>query len=282
MSSSCKEKSIPAKQNKPFTFVTAASENHFCALESMLYAMKELRSQVPDGAFPRMVIYDLGLSDGQREVLSNLKNNDYMDEWIEFDYGAYPGFWNISNNRGEYAWKTGAVKDVQERHGGVIVWLDTGDVPNHKFIMTMPDYIRKHGFWSPRSTGLMGPRFNHPGLFKYFDIDQTDYLTKENCNGAALGFNADDPRILKEIIDPWYKCGLDLGCIAPAGSSRRNHRQDQSAISLLALRAGFRCFEYPEFHGVTIHQDDQCNERLLRLDETHKLLHPSSIDLINF
>ncbi|CAO3620730.1 unnamed protein product [Cunninghamella echinulata] len=242
----------------------------------MLYIMQDLKEKVAPDQFPRIVVYSLGILPQQATVLKNLHQHGYFDELIEFNYSKYPSFWNVSINRGEYAWKPGAVKEVQEKYGGIIIWLDTGDVPNTRFIETMPTFIKEHGFWSPRSTGLMGAKFNHIGLFRYFKTSKKLYATKENCNGAALGFDADNPKVVDTLIQPWYDCALDKDCIAPKGSSRVNHRQDQSAISFLALRAGYQCFEYPEFHGLTIHQDDFCHQRLALLYQSGDLLTPSS------
>ncbi|CAO3627620.1 unnamed protein product [Cunninghamella blakesleeana] len=267
---------IKTKTEAPYTIVTAASANHFCALEAMLYIMQDLKQIVTPGLFPRIVVYSLGILPEQEIVLKNLHQHDYFDELIEFDYSKYPIFWNVSVNRGEYAWKPGAVKEIQEKYSGVIIWLDTGDVPNKRFIETIPSYVKQHGFWSPRSTGLMGAKFNHIGLFQYYKTSKKMYASKENCNGAVLGFDASNPKIVETLIQPWFDCALDKDCIAPKGSSRVNHRQDQSAISFLALRAGYQCFEYPEFHGLTIHQDDFCNQRLALLYQSGDLLTPSS------
>jgi hypothetical protein len=278
-SNSSSNSSSKVKQRPPYTFVTAASSNHFCALEAMLYIMREIKSHVDPSVYPRLIVYNLGLTARQNQVLDNLYNHGgFFDELIDFNYTKYPGFWDVRVNRGEYAWKPGAVKEVQEKYGGIIVWLDTGDVPNTEFVETMPDYIKRHGFWSPRSTGFMGAKFNHIGLFRYFHSSRREYAMMENCNGAALGFDADNPKVVDTLIQPWYDCALNKNCIAPKGSSRRNHRQDQTAISFLALRAGYRCFEYPEFHGLTIHQDDLCNDRLALLQRSGALLTPSSYE----
>ena len=261
----------------PFTIVTAASSNHFCALESMLYTFRELKKYVAPKEFPRLVVYSLGIDSNQQSIVNNMLEKEYFDEFIEFNYDAYPPFWNVQIERGQYAWKPGIVKEAQKKYGGVIVWLDTGDVPNALFIKMIPEYIRRHGFWSPRSTGLIGSKFNHIGMFNYFKLRRKDFEMYENCNGAAVGFDASNQTIVNELIDPWYECALEQKCIAPPSSSRQNHRQDQSAITLLATRAGYRCFEYPEFHGLTIHQDEFCHQRLMVLEENGLLLHPSSI-----
>ncbi|ORX48577.1 hypothetical protein DM01DRAFT_1338635, partial [Hesseltinella vesiculosa] len=265
---------VPEVPAQPYTFITAASSNHFCALEAMLYILRDLKTQV--AFFPRLVVYNLGLTVHQQRVLTNLHDHGFFDDLVEFDYDRYPDFWDVRKNRGEYAWKPGAIKEVQEKYGGIIVWLDTGDVPNRYFIENIPTYIHNHGFWSPRSTGFMGAKFNHIGLFRYFHASRKDYATLENCNGAAIGFDADNREIVETLIDPWHQCALDKDCIAPKGSSRKNHRQDQTAISFLALRAGYRCFEYPEFHGLTIHQDEFCDQRLSLLHQAGKLITPTS------
>ncbi|CAO3589059.1 unnamed protein product [Absidia cylindrospora] len=244
----------------------------------MLYIMRDIKSHVAPSAYPRLIVYNLGLTASQTRVLHNLYQHDFFDDLVAFNYTKYPSFWDVRVNRGEYAWKPGAVKEVADQYGGTIIWLDTGDVPNTQFVETMPDYIQRYGFWSPRSTGFMGAKFNHIGLFRYFHTSRKEYAHMENCNGAALGFDADNKQVVDTLINPWYECALNKDCIAPKGSSRRNHRQDQTAISFLALRAGYQCFEYPEFHGLTIHQDDLCNDRLALLKRTGTLLHPSSYE----
>ncbi|KAI9492159.1 hypothetical protein BDB00DRAFT_454446 [Zychaea mexicana] len=263
----------------PFTVVTAASSNHFCALESMLYTFQELKKYVAPEDFPRLVVYSLGIDEHQRAIAENLYTEGYFDELVDFNYDAYPAFWNVQINRGQYAWKPGIVKEMQIKYGGVVVWLDTGDVPNALFMRMIPQYIRRHGFWSPRSTGLISSKFNHAGMFNYFKLRRKDFEMFENCNGAAVGFDADNQQVVDELITPWYDCAIEENCIAPPSSSRQNHRQDQSAITLLAIRAGYRCFEYPEFHGLTIHQDEYCHQRLLVLEDSGLLLHPSTIDV---
>jgi hypothetical protein len=44
-----------------------------------------------------------------------------------------------------------------------------------------------------------------------------------NCNGAFLGFRKGS-RAELAVVPAWYRCALDLNCIATEGSSRRNHR----------------------------------------------------------
>jgi hypothetical protein len=45
----------------------------------------------------------------------------------------------------------------------------------------------------------------------------------------------------EELARPWYECALTRQCIAPDGSNRRNHRQDQAALTVLAYLSGDSC-----------------------------------------
>jgi hypothetical protein len=45
--------------------------------------------------------------------------------------------------------------------------------------------------------------------------------------------------VYREIVLPWRACAMNKNCIAPPGSSRRNHRQDQAVLSFLVHRTGF-------------------------------------------
>lgn len=49
-----------------------------------------------------------------------------------------------------------------------------------------------------------------------------------------MGFDTSQPAA-QSLLDAWLDCALHLQCIAPAGSHRGNHRQDQAALSLLVL-----------------------------------------------
>lgn len=265
----------PSISSPPFTIVTAASANHFCSLESFLYALHELKPLVHSWEFPRIIVYNIGLNRTQLSVFRQLQESGLADEAHAFNYSRYPSFWNLQRARGQYAWKAGIVNEVRERYGGVIVWLDSGDIPNTEFLRMMPGYIREYGFWSPRSVGTMD-HWAHGGMFTYFGANKATYANKINCNGAALGFDAENKKIVEELMIPWYDCAMVKECIAPKGSSRYNHRQDQAVITFLAHRAGYDCFESSRFHGVITHEDLGCNYRLSELERQGRLFHPST------
>ena len=64
-----------------------------------------------------------------------------------------------------------------------------------------------------------------------------------------------------DIVEPWVRCARVEACIAPPGSNRRNHRQDQAALTVLAHQAGVAC---RRMHlSVHYHHDDPSDEGTL-------------------
>ncbi|KAG0056599.1 hypothetical protein BGZ83_004381 [Gryganskiella cystojenkinii] len=248
-----------------FTIVTAASSNHFCALESFLYSMSELMEGLErTERRPTLVVYNLGgMDQEQRAQLEYLKDNQYIDEYKDFDYSAYPAFWDISIARGEYGWKAGMIKEVADKYRGLILWLDSGNMLALDFLRYLPGYLEKFGFWSPQSSGTF-KQYTHPGLPAYFQDDLENYAQETNCNGAAIAFDASQDKVYNGLLQKWYECSRTKACIAPEGSSRSNHRQDQAALTYLVKKMRYmeQCRHFPEHYGVTVHQDKVCKERI--------------------
>jgi hypothetical protein len=244
------------RANTPFVFATGASSNHACWLITLLGALKQL---FPD--FP-VVVYDLGLEGDLNITHLNMVHPKNL-ELRRFQYGNYPDFFRIDQEAGEYAWKPVIIKELADEFGKVL-WLDSGNTINKRNnvtdILTALDTV---GFYSPQSVGRLTD-WTHPGMISYFKVPSEEQESwggqdqTQNCNGAVVGFNR-DTAAYHDILIPWAKCALDRNCIAPPGSDRNNHRQDQAALSLLVARrlGEVRC--YPscktECNGISLHRD---------------------------
>ena len=107
------------------------------------------------------------------------------------------------------------------------------------------------------------------------------WQSKRMCNGALIGFRKDDAAY-EMVLKPWVQCAINSKCIIPKGSSRMNHRQDQSALSVLVDRAfglgrgTAHCSIGPVSQaGVVLHKDeslsaDECAELVGRKLPKHK------------
>ena len=79
---------------------------------------------------------------------------------------------------------------------------------------------------------------------------------KRNLASGMVGFNSNNDIALK-IVTEWYEKSKDKELIAPEGSSRSNHRQDQSLLTLISYKENI-VFKLPATHklfGIIVHQD---------------------------
>ncbi|KAF9584469.1 hypothetical protein BGW38_006358 [Lunasporangiospora selenospora] len=146
---------------------------------------------------------------------------------------------------------------------GIVLWLDSGDRISLAFLRWLPSFMRHYGLWTPQSQDFMST-WTHPGMLKYFG-DSIDQFPEEetNCNGAAIAFDIHNTTVREGLLKQWVQCAMEKDCIAPQGSSRENHRQDQAALTYLVKTMGFSdelCHGMPEAFGVQVNQDHYCHE----------------------
>jgi hypothetical protein len=228
--------------------VTAASSNHAGALRQMLESLRRLEARVE--------CYDLGLTTEQARALPRWDGFFYH----RFDYAAHPPHLDVSVNAGEYAWKPVIVADVVERlrahdHRSDVLWADAGCY--FHALQPIADRVGETGgLWVRPSPGVMR-EWAHPLMFEYLGVDANEYGDKRNADATLVGFamgSATPPAreaLYREIVLPWRTCALARDCIAPPGSSRANHRQDQAVLSYLVHKAGYRfVHDTPQALGV--------------------------------
>ena len=215
--------------------VTAASSNHFGALMQMLESLRRLDARVE--------CYDIGLTSQEARALPRWNGLFYH----KFDYARHPPHLHVSVNAGEYAWKPVIVAEVVERSrsgpdSSNVLWADAGCY--FHALQPIADRIRDTGgLWVRPSPGVMR-EWTHPLMFDYLGVEPSAYADKLNADATLVGFaigTADSPAreaLYQDIVLPWRTYALVKDCIAPPGSSRANHRQDQAVLSYLVHRAG--------------------------------------------
>lgn len=225
------------------TIVTGASSNHFHCLLNLL---RTVRHYCPDTV---VVVYDLGLS---ADELAEIDRTGV--ELRTFDFTRYPEYMNIAVNAGEYAWKPVIFHQVLEDFGNLVMWLDAGNLVMRDLTLVWL-WIRRYGILTPTSAGDLR-EWTHPKALDHMNVPAED-LDKPNRNAALVGLNADYPWARQLCLD-WRDAALCRDCIAPEGSSRENHRQDQAVLSILFYRYQ-RQFEFATIDRVgdiSIHNDD--------------------------
>ena len=210
----------------PIAVVTGASQNHIKSLYQFLNTI--------DRSITRCYVYDLGLSKESSEDLKKIENIYFRN----FDYSKYPSYYNININAGEYAWKPAIINEVtnelvlENGHIRYLLWCDSGNKLYDSKLNRVCNFLNKNLIYSPCSSGNVR-LWTHPLTLNWFSIDiEAQLLLKVNRNGAMLGFNITNPDVVN-FIKEFARCASIKECIAPEGSSRLNHRQDQAVFTIL-------------------------------------------------
>jgi hypothetical protein len=211
--------------------VTGASQNHFKSLKQFL-------SSTTASAAPRIACYvwDLGLDSSSVEELKNT----FHITMRTFDYSKYPDYFNIQVNAGEYAWKPTLIYEtmkelIAEPGEKVLCWCDAGHFYRPETTKYIVSIATRCKLYSPVSSGYIRT-WTHPKTLEYFGISSDDSrLNHPNRAGGQIGFLISDPDVQK-FVKEFADCAKIKECIAPEGSSRANHRQDQAVLTILYYR----------------------------------------------
>jgi hypothetical protein len=214
---------IPTGKLHARATVTAASSNHFETLLAFLQNYREKCQHIP------LFTYDLGLTDAQISVL----RIDYPWTMLRtFNYSDFPPHFNISVAAGEYAWKPIIVKEMLDTTTSAVLWLDSGDrLTKTSTLHDAFELIARDGHLTTTSPGT-SQMWVHPSTLAFLHAPKN--LDIAMCNGAIVGF---DMRAYEKVVRPWAECAMEKSCIAPIGSSRLNHRQDQAVLTVLLYQA---------------------------------------------
>lgn len=203
------------------TIVTGASSNH---AKPLLNLLASIRANCPD---VNVIVYDLGLT--QAQARATVERCTHVRK---FDFARYPPHVNIAVNRGEYAWKPILIHEAMTELKGLILWMDAGNLVLHD-LNAIWRLLEREAVVTPTSSGTVR-KWTHPGTVRYLGVPEEE-MERPNRNGALVGFNGLS-KCGRDLCAEWKECALQPACIAPPGSSRQNHRQDQAVLSVLYYR----------------------------------------------
>ena len=224
--------------------ITGASQNHAKSIIQLIQSFL-LYYSGNDNVF--LIVYDLGFNSETRDSIQNLFSSSDNIIFKTFDYNLCPSFFNINISSGEYAWKPVLFYDVfskfiSGRDGtsynsidgnfsdDVLIWMDAGNIIlgplNH-----LENTIKNVGIYSEFSAGTIID-WTHFTTISSLGVEK--FINEVNKNTACFGVYRNWS---KSIIDSFVRdfCfgAYRREMIAPIGSSRANHRQDQSLFTCL-------------------------------------------------
>ncbi len=201
--------------------------------------------------FTDVFVYDLGLTEDQ------IKNIQRMFPFINLykfkfeNYPAFIGHRDSDTKLGGYAWKPLIIQDVYLKSNKTVFWFDTGTRSNRFFINSLIT-IKHRGYFSTYSPGTIQD-WTIKSVVKKLNVSEKD-LRKRNLNGAIVGFKQGDTKA-KKLLDDWVNLSLKKELIVPNDNSRKNHRHDQSLLTILSYRISPNFFARNKFmYGIKIHQ----------------------------
>lgn len=234
-------------RRKVIHIATGSDTSHF---HSMLQLINTVKIHEASGYM--ITAYDLGLTDTDRALFARVHPDVRL---VRFPFESYPPHFDITRGAGEYAWKPVIVHELYQTlaKGDFLIWLDGGNFVRRK-MWVIRAALFLTGFYTRLTTGTIG-EWTHEETFRRLGMEAARHYRMICGCFIAVRKDARNDRLVQE----WRDGAVDKGIIAPEGSSRKNHRQDQSVVSLLYYR------HYPRRgtpsrltrleHELLIHQD---------------------------
>lgn len=187
------------------------------------------------------VVYDLGLGVAQADVIRALGPNRVLTRLGLEDLPTHAA--DLKN----FAWKPLIFAEEFGRQNEMVLWLDAGNLV-HKYLLRLREEIIRHGLYTPISSGTIG-KWTHPRTLER--LGGHDLIARQPRSGGIVG--AKFTPAVAELVRRWRAAALKLEVIAPAGSSKANHRFDQAVLSILFYQHGFS--SETKFLDVSTHND---------------------------
>lgn len=211
--------------------VTGANDVYIFTLIDFINSLNKMKFNMSN-----LVIYNYGFSEINLNKLNILKNK-YNFSIENFDFSKYPEYVNLNKYKNIYC--TYAFKPITlylesiKNNADYIIWADSANRFSKDSLSKIVNELDKQYFYSPISSipnTINSLELHHPLCLKYFNLENERSKIPQRT-GGNVGFKNNN--VGKYIIEEWYKHALIKDAIYPEGSSRNNHRQDQSVLTMI-------------------------------------------------
>lgn len=247
------------------------SSNHFEEFKSLIGSVQAFLPGV------KTVVYDLGLTDGDRATATSYCNVEIRS----FAFDKYPVHVKDLHT---YSWKPILLDEVARDHE-IILYADASGRITGPYIFEAFKLLIRFPFIAGRRHKLPFMSFVHEGMLQYMKYP---FSRKMLYSVGGVEANLFMMRVnnvtMNHIMKPWVDCALHPDCIAPKGavlwgsafyypfihthwyrdgSYVGNHRYDQSALNLILIRE-FGLDKIKDYLNQTL------NDALWQVDRTEK------------
>ena len=224
--------------DNPILFVSAGNYPYFKYFKRMANNLKTFE---PNCKFH---LWDLGLTEQQVE--------EFQEEfpWVvikRFPFENYPDYFRLDvRPKGEYAWKPVIIDLEAQEWDGLMFWMDSPNLVLQSLVWER-NHLSKNGIYSPVSSGTLRT-WTHPKVLEYLKIPEHFRDSYHMRSAGLVGMDLSKP-FVREFTKEWSELAQDINAIAPEGTHRGNHRQDQSIMTYVF----YKLFEREKFEDY-IHQ----------------------------
>ena len=215
--------------------MTGISSNHFNEAQDMIGG---IQSKLP---YTRLIVYDLGLNDQERDQLATYCNVQVRP----FNFSKYPPH---TKRLETYAWKPILTAETSREYEVVLYGDASMRIINAE---KLPSLLLKFPYVAGRMDTHLITVMTHDSTLKYLKLNLSREMAAKIMNGTVeANFCVWFTESIKEKwLKRWLDCALHKECIAPHGSSPYGcqslhdpsgkgsyagcHRFDQSALNVI-------------------------------------------------
>jgi hypothetical protein len=189
----------------------------------------------------KVVVYNLGgMTKDQIQEIEGWANVAAV-EWRDGVPEHYPPHVSIGKI---YAWKPIIVNETLHKYKSIF-WLDAGSTVAGP-ITPIENVIQKTGLMLVKGQDLDMKKMSFEATYEWFNVTKETFKAGPHFSGNTQAFMLPS-RYVESVVIPDAACAMDRDCISPKGAKLRNHRYDQTTISILAYQPKVRAPHYTEY-----------------------------------
>jgi hypothetical protein len=228
--------------------ITGASFSYFARLKNLVGSIL-----LHDPA-RIIVVYDLGLNEEQAAELASWGVVVESIEGVHVTklHGESGEGWD----RSSYSFKPQVLSHALAKYRCVL-WLDSS-FEIHSPLDCLLNYIEANGLLLSVNNWLFPSAYAHPASLQHFGVwhpannVSLHQAVQEQIAASGLplevqsgivGISSSHRHVLDLVVQPWVECARLSQCIAPDGSDKSNHRQDQTVLNAIIFSINSRIAE---------------------------------------
>jgi len=224
----------------PRVLVTAADALFFPSLANLIGSVHVWEPDLP------IIVFDLGLEPGQRAQLQQCCAVTLRT----FEWSRYPP--HVRPQARTYAWKAALILQVVEEAPDRAVFYEDAGQELRAPLTAVYEAVQREGyFFTTSGFAFPNTKWNHAAAFRHWNVstEPAHWLpTRPEAIGGIVGFRRSSSVGLA-LLRSWVACNIQVACVAPVGTDRSNHRQDQSALNFVLYRHTELTGHVPTIHA---------------------------------